>query len=614
MTSLEVRNWTPEYYVANQSNCEQILDGPDARTDIPLLNGAQSHDIKDKELVRFRGMIQDIYNPEYYFKQYEVKNTNTGESDVRCGMYTDAARCLPHEEILMYSKKNKNAERQTYIVISVPGLNDWARERSTSTRTPDSTTCNKSINKRSLDHDNLEEMDCSESTTAHNDSIGKRNLADNVEEMDCSEPVTKKEKVSADNNDANTSGAHCSTKVQSMLSEEHILNFPIPIDEGKACIVKIYNDTVLKLNQIIDVIGFISLDPILSTIHGSDDEMDEAEIRTHNPPASLVPRLHAIKVIELTKPPIINAPEIISKAQLIRSDLHIVLSQLLYGDTLAADYLICHLLSTIYARRNLLCLGAFPLNITNFPASELSDRKPFPKEFYDFLTLFVRKSHYLEVTLENLNELALIPKKDYECNRLTSGILQLSDNTHLVLDETGLTAGTLTATGKDNCKALSDLLMFQKLMYDFKYYTIEYLTDIPILIFSYVLSFVYCPMQIALKVDAESKELHREVVDAAHQYLKDENRLANIRQYIEALRHADFTINEEITTIIQNDFVEIRKRHSNVNADDLHALMVFARLMSLSYGKTTLDKEFWEKAVQLEDERRSRLSLPQRNS
>lgn len=92
--ALEVRNWTPEYYVANQSDCQQILEGPDVLMEIPLLNNTQLHNIRDKALVRFRGMIQDMYNPEYYFKQYEVKNTDTGESDVRCGMYMDAARCL----------------------------------------------------------------------------------------------------------------------------------------------------------------------------------------------------------------------------------------------------------------------------------------------------------------------------------------------------------------------------------------------------------------------------------------------------------------------------------------------------------------------------------------
>ncbi|XP_011874176.1 PREDICTED: mini-chromosome maintenance complex-binding protein isoform X2 [Vollenhovia emeryi] len=558
MTSIEVRDWTPEYYVANQSNCQQILEGSDVLTEIPLLNDTRLHDIRDKQLVRFRGMIQDMYNPEYYFKKYE-----------------------PHEEIALYSNKNENSERQTYIVISVPGLNDWAKEKSTNTRPPDAAACSSSVGKRSLDNDS--------------------------EEMDCSEPVTKKEKVSADNNDVDMSDAHCSTKVENVLSEDHILNFPIPIDGGKACIIKVYDGTILKLNQVIDVIGFISLDPALSTIHGSDDEMNEAEIHTHNPPASLVPRLHAVKIIEFTIPKIVNAPEIMSKAQLIRSDLHIVLSQLLFGDNLAADYLICHLLSTIYMRRDYFCLGTFPLNITNFPASKL---KTFPKEFYNFLTLLVQKSHFLEMTLENFNELSLIPKKDYECNRLTSGILQLSNNTHLVLDETSLTTGTLTATGKENYKALSDLLMFQKLTYDFKYYTIEYEKDIPILIFSDVKSFIPCPMQIILNVDADSENLYSQVVKAAHQYLEDENRLTNIRQYIEALRHTEFVFNEEITKIIQDDFVKMRSANKNIDADNLHALMVFARLMALSHGQTSLDAECWKKTVQLEMERMSR--LPQR--
>lgn len=36
---------------------------------------------------------------------------------------------------------------------------------------------------------------------------------------------------------------------------------------------------------------------------------------------------------------------------------------------------------------------------------------------------------------------------DYEANRLSSGLLQLSANTHLVVDETRLEAGKLDAAG-----------------------------------------------------------------------------------------------------------------------------------------------------------------------
>ncbi|XP_019886689.2 mini-chromosome maintenance complex-binding protein isoform X2 [Ooceraea biroi] len=577
MAPMEIRNWTSDYYITNESSCQQILESPDALRELPSLNNVQLREVADKRLARFRGMVQDMYNPEYYFKRYEVRNSRTGESDVRCGMYADAARCSLHEEISLDSDRNENAERQIYVVISEPGLNDWAKGTST----------------------NAQEA----SPATHNSNIREQNVNDNSEEMDCSEPVAKKAKIGADD-DVSMSNAESAAKVQN-VSEEHILNFPIPIDGGKACIVKVYDGTVLKLNQVIDVIGFVSLDPTLGTVHDSEDEMNDAEVSTHNPPPSLVPRLHAVRINQLGKSEIPNAPEIVSKAQLIRGDLHIILSQLLFGDHLAADYLICHLLSTIFVRRDCLCLGTFPLNITNFPASK---RDTFPREFYNFLTLIVKKSHFLEVTLENLNELALIPKKDYECDRLTSGALQLSDNTHLVMDETGLTTGELTVTGKGNYSALSDLLMFQKLTYDFKYYTMEYETDIPVLIFSDVKSFIPCPMQIALNVDAESENLYGQVVEAARQYLKDENRLANIRQYLEALRHTEFVINEDITKVIQEDFVKLRS--ANISVNNMHAFMVLARLMSLSYGKTALDTECWKKSVQLEMERLSR--LPQR--
>lgn len=71
-----------------------------------------------------------------------------------------------------------------------------------------------------------------------------------------------------------------------------------------------------------------------------------------------------------------------------------------------------------------------------------------------------------------------------------------------------------------------------------------------------------------------------------------------------------FFIHSLYIQIIQDDFVKMRSANKNIDADNLHALMVFARLMSLSHGQTTLDAECWKKTVQLEMERMSR--LPQR--
>lgn len=75
---------------------------------------------------------------------------------------------------------------------------------------------------------------------------------------------------------------------------------------------------------------------------------NDPERQTHHPPASIVPRLHAIKILEENNPRIPEASSIFSKAASVRGDLRMVLSQLLFGDEIAADYLICHLISSVY--------------------------------------------------------------------------------------------------------------------------------------------------------------------------------------------------------------------------------------------------------------------------
>lgn len=52
------------------------------------------------------------------------------------------------------------------------------------------------------------------------------------------------------------------------------------------------------------------------------------------------------------------------------------------------------------------------------------------------------------MSLQNMNQMRLIPKKDYVANRLVSGALQLARNTLLFLDETQLEQGQLDTTGE----------------------------------------------------------------------------------------------------------------------------------------------------------------------
>lgn len=74
--------------------------------------------------------------------------------------------------------------------------------------------------------------------------------------------------------------------------------------------------------------------------------------------------------------------------------------------------------------------------------------------------------------------------KDYETGKLNSGLLQLAPHTHLVLDETKLEAGKLESHGIESVMHISNLIRKQQLNVNFKFYTIDYNANIPVLILS----------------------------------------------------------------------------------------------------------------------------------
>lgn len=57
------------------------------------------------------------------------------------------------------------------------------------------------------------------------------------------------------------------------------------------------------------------------------------------------------------------------------------------------------------------------------------------------------QAFYLPLTLENMNKLTFTPTKDYECNRLKSGVLQLPTGCRMILDETAMQPGQLNPDG-----------------------------------------------------------------------------------------------------------------------------------------------------------------------
>lgn len=578
---MDLKTCTPKQWADNEEACLQKLEDEAVWNEIPLLNVNELHFLKDSTLVRFRGMIQDMHSPEYYLEKFEVINQNTGQKTMGSGKYCDGALSDKDESVNFDSDSNVTSERQSYVVVSTPGINTW-------------------VSAYEKEHAKV----VLQLTTQSGQS--KRTY----EEMDSEDIPEGSSSCTTENKKSSTVNSSAQAEGNAKLSKEYILNFPLP-DDGvsKTCHLKLYKGSEnLKLNDLCEFVGFLGTNPITEAAYQEDNDFgNKMEMETLHPPSSLVPRIHCVSFRKLVHSnPLLGLktePMPLERLEFVRKELHIVLTQLLLGDTLAAEYLIYHLISEVYSRKDLLQLGKFSLNISNIPNLGSID---YPKELYNVIASLVTKSFYLPMTLDNMNDLTFVPKKDYECNRLTSGILQLSSNTHLLLDETKLTTGQLNAGGLSNMKALSSAIKNQSVCYDFNYYHLDFDCDIPFLILSEGKSLLNFDVHVVLKPEQMCIDTFVEILEAARHFLKPEL-LTDIRKYLTLARFTEYEIHEKSGEWVQNEYIEMKKR-GLVSADDLHQLLVLARLVSISHGKTNLDEECWRKACSLESERKARIS------
>ncbi|MBV95570.1 Mini-chromosome maintenance complex-binding protein, partial [Eschrichtius robustus] len=140
-------------------------------------------------------------------------------------------------------------------------------------------------------------------------------------------------------------------------------------------------------------------------------------------------------------------------------------------------------------------------------------------------------------------------KTYYTANRLVSGLLQLPSNTSLVIDETLLEQGQLDTP---DCQ-----IHLQ-------------------------------PQLIPPNMEEYMNSLLSAVLPSV---------LNKFRIYLTLLRFLDYSISDEITKAVEDDFVEMRKNDpQSITADDLHQLLIVARpkvtLLTKKTGSALKMEEF----------------------
>lgn len=385
---------TPEELIAlDCASWKELLEDNSKWHSIPLLNHTPLHKLKDQGLVRFRGMVQDMMGPEIYLERYELKAAD-GRTRIQHGKYRDCLRVDKDEQVDYNSASNVHGERQTLFVVSLPGQNDWAKEHE---KQCNPQTINQNIEvgsgtKRAF-HEH-EDMDVDK-----NENLGRSSSL-------------KRQCVEAPGKTPNES----SSRTSAALGSDYLLNSPLPDRPSMACMVKVYEDfDKFALNSLMDFVGFLSVDPSLDVSALDMEDVESlSELQAQNPSPFLIPRLHAFGIRPLSHAnPLLDRSlqqqEVheIPSPETLQKDLRMLLKLCLFDDELASEYLLSHLISTVYHRSEMQSIGKFALNICNLPKDCLQQ---YTQKLYEVLQLLLPASHYLPMTLDTMNTAAFAPK------------------------------------------------------------------------------------------------------------------------------------------------------------------------------------------------------------
>lgn len=324
-----------------------------------------------------------------------------------------------------------------------------------------------------------------------------------------------------------------------------------------------------------------------------------------HPSTSLVPRLHALAVRRLPfhHPLLPFSPSFLGEDRLAAAFQRqfaaqgamvaargAALQQLVKhvgGDALAAEYLFVLLASRSFSKHGDMLLGTWSLNLAGWPQSLDT------KALRDAAGELVPRAVHLELTSETLNTQKWRPRKDFVANRLVASQLQLAAGTLLVLDETRMAEGQLTADGVKALLSLQMLVTENKLACDFTTYDVKLPLEVSSVLLSERKSLVkdidmLVPLRIEPAVALAAASVTPEGLAAARWLL------ALVTRSPRPLK-----ISDEVMHVFSENFAAARQEFK-VKPELAHTWMSLARARCLTFGEDELSLQRWGEVMELE--------------
>lgn len=516
---------------------------------IPILTEATMDSIPSNTLVRFRGMVQDMLNPEYYVgeykDQYGVWHT-TKYSDVL-------------DDSIYESEETKFAERQPMLVIPLPGMSGWLsglqhEEAVRSVQRFHVEGSNQTLSrKRGMENNEVMEDMCEQDGAKHLRQEGVLQVAGMAAPIGTG-VVTAGE-------------ASVPSEVQERIAPE--------IPKG-SCVMQVYDNDEVKLNDIVEVVGVLSRVPEIASCKMGSMMEEDRDALASKIPTSVAPRVHAVLLRKLSSSlqPARTAGLEKETIQQARARTKGFLSMVLGGDDLAAEYLLLQLLSRVHSRNQSSehgVLGMMPLNLTGVPHCEdatVANVSPLGDALATAIRGLMPMLQCLPLSISALNAKPWCPGRLQDQVFLSQSPLQLPPGCVLMLDETVMSTGNLNETALRNLGAIQKLMLTQKIPYNFQLYELDQSTDNPVIILSTGKTMLKGSGEVQIPVAPVTKPAEKDAVDRA----LDECDAAASRVYLATMRNADFSIPTSIEKQLEEEMTKARKQDtSGVTAETFHS-------------------------------------------
>jgi len=238
-------------------------------------------------------------------------------------------------------------------------------------------------------------------------------------------------------------------------------------------------------------------------------------------------------------------------------------------------------------------MGYWSLNFASWPQASHGD------ELAMAAGELVPRAVCLEVNTESLNTKRWRPRKDFVANRLIASQLQLAPGTLLMLDETKMNEGQLSADGVKNLVAIQQLVTDNRLTCDFMAYDVKIPLEVSCVLMSNRKSIVkHVDVRLPVRVSGAASNTRSIVpqtsLDAARWLLSLVTRSPRAA-----------SIPEDVKRAFAEDFAALRQNFK-VKEDLANTWMCLARARCLTFGEEEVTMQRWREVVELERMRMTR--------